>query len=73
MSLRFKRNWPIVFLLAAVLTVLVFGIGGYPVIAYSAVGTKGQHNEQGVTATLYDSEDETIDFGLTTTHVVFDR
>ena len=35
MSLKFKRNLPLVLLLASVLTFLTLAIGSYPIIAYS--------------------------------------
>jgi hypothetical protein len=34
MSLKFKRNLPILLLLVAFLTLLTFGLGDLPIIAY---------------------------------------
>jgi hypothetical protein len=34
MSLRFKRNYPIILLLIAILSFLVFAMGNQPIIAY---------------------------------------
>ena len=35
MSLKFKRNLPLILLLAGILSVLTFAIGSYPIIAYT--------------------------------------
>jgi hypothetical protein len=34
MSLKFKRNYPIILLLVAILSFLAFGMGNQPIIAY---------------------------------------
>jgi hypothetical protein len=34
MSLRFKRNYPIILLLIAILSFLAFAMGNQPIIAY---------------------------------------
>lgn len=35
MSLKFKRNLPLMLLLAGILSILSFAIGNYPIIAYT--------------------------------------
>jgi len=35
MSLKFKRNYPIILLLVSVLFFLAFGLGSQPIIAYT--------------------------------------
>jgi hypothetical protein len=35
MNLKFKRNLPLVLLLAGILSILTFVIGSYPIIAYT--------------------------------------
>jgi hypothetical protein len=35
MSLKFKRNLPLMLLLVSILSVLTFVIGSYPIIAYT--------------------------------------
>lgn len=35
MSLKFKRNYPIILLLVTILSFLAFAMGGQPIIAYT--------------------------------------
>jgi hypothetical protein len=35
MSLKFKRNYPLILLLVTILSFLVFVMGGQPIIAYT--------------------------------------
>jgi hypothetical protein len=35
MSIKFKRNLPLVLLLVGILSILTFAIGNYPIIAYT--------------------------------------
>jgi hypothetical protein len=45
MSLTFKRNYPIILLLIAILSFLAFAMGDQPLAAY-AIKTKSQQAEQ---------------------------
>jgi len=61
MSLKFRRNLPLVLLLLALLTFLALGLGDQPIVAYTAAAD-GQQTETSVTL----DNDVTNDDGGTT-------